>query len=327
MTVFRVISLLLLAREVLSIWPPPHEIHLEDGETFVISEISESDDIFSDEDEMIPVEPSPDSEKKYFMIHQIALHQNKRELTENQPVKNITKFEEHNFDLDEAIPWEGGFVDTKGNFIQPENEHVYYLNEMAKRLIDSKIKRKREEEKQVEEKVENYDYGSFKTAYQKEVEAERQSKDKFNYTDVKEDETVEEAVDAVMEFKDAKNCSAESNRGIGIAALKCIVIDLQTSKSTNSTVRILEKILRITLIWFCVYVVIAIPCWCQRGWCCCCCCCCKMCRPRETIDEAKRFFTQNPPGVLIMDGKKIEYPPTTYEIYTQQRLEKALFNL
>ena len=232
MTVFRVISLLLLAREVLSIWPPPHEIHLEDGETFVISEISESDDIFSDEDEMIPVEPSPDSEKKYFMIHQIALHQNKRELTENQPVKNITKFEEHNFDLDEAIPWEGGFVDTKGNFIQPvvlslaiyslicdldlqENEHVYYLNEMAKRLIDSKIKRKREEEKQVEEKVENYDYGSFKTAYQKEVEAERQSKDKFNYTDVKEDETVEEAVDAVMEFKDAKNCSAESNRGIG----------------------------------------------------------------------------------------------------------------
>ena len=130
---------------------------------------------------------------------------------------------------------------------------------------------------------------------------------------------------------------------LGIAALKCIVIDLQTSKSTNSTVRILEKILRITLIWFCVYVVIAIPCWCQRGtktpklyknsnrtipgWCCCCCCCCKMCRPRETIDEAKRFFTQNPPGVLIMDGKKIEYPPTTYEIYTQQRLEKALFNL
>lgn len=102
--------------EVISIWPPPYEIKLTDSETFVISDIS--DDLLTDEDEMIPAKPVIDNDK-YFRIHQIALRHNKRELKEKKPSRNITKIKEHNFDLDDAIPWEGGFVDKKGNFIQP----------------------------------------------------------------------------------------------------------------------------------------------------------------------------------------------------------------
>ncbi|EFA06362.1 hypothetical protein TcasGA2_TC009238 [Tribolium castaneum] len=256
MTCVSVFVLLIL--QVSAFWPPPYEVKLDDSETFVISEFS--DDLLGDEDEMIPVKATQNDEK-YYRIHQIALRHNKREFNEKKP-RNITKIKEHNFDLDDAVPWQGGFVDKKGNFIQPDNENVYYLNEMAKSLIDSKMEEKRENEK---DKDENYDYNNFKAEYNKDVAEAKKQKDTLNYTEVKEDETVGEAIGTVVDFKEAKNCTAEEKKGIGVAAMKCILRDIKTAKSKNSILNFCEKILRIALIWFCVYAIIAIPCWCTRG--------------------------------------------------------------
>lgn len=83
---------------------------------------------------------------------------------------------------------------------------------MAKSLIDSKIDEKRENEK---EKDENYDYNNFKAEYNKEIVEAKNQKDVLNYTEVKEDETLGEAVETVVEFKEPKNCTAEEKKGIG----------------------------------------------------------------------------------------------------------------
>ncbi|KAH0817794.1 hypothetical protein GEV33_004998 [Tenebrio molitor] len=204
--------------EASGIWPPPYEIKLDDAETFVISELSESDDLFNDEDEMIRAKPPSADQKKYSRIHQIALRHNKKEWNRNraEPENNV-KIKEHNFDLENAVPWEGGFVDKNGDFIQPDNENVYYLNEMAKSLIESKIERKREEEEedQSTDKIENYDYKNFRAEYKAEIETEKKQKNTLNFTDVKEDESLEEAVEKVVEFTEAKNCTAEEKKGIG----------------------------------------------------------------------------------------------------------------
>jgi hypothetical protein len=93
---------------------------------------------------------------------------------------------------------------------------VYYLNEMAKSLIESKMERKREEEEdQSTDKIENYDYKNFRAEYKAEIETEKKQKNTLNFTEVKEDESLEEAVEKVVEFTEAKNCSAEEKKGIG----------------------------------------------------------------------------------------------------------------
>ncbi|RZC39219.1 hypothetical protein BDFB_007510, partial [Asbolus verrucosus] len=258
--------------KILCIWPPPYEIKLNDGETFVISEFSDTDDLYNDEDEMIQdgtLKSHKNGDKeKYFRIHQMAIRHNKREMSKRkESSKNIKRIKEHNFDLDDAVPWEGGFVDKHGSFIQPDNENVYYLNEMAKSLIDSKIERKREEEKdnQENEKVEHYDYNSFKAEYDADVKKAQKQNDTLNFTDVKEDESLKEAVENIVDFnKEPKNCTAEEMKGIGLSALKCIITDLKRPRSKGAALQLAERILKISLIWFCVYVVIAIPCWCQR---------------------------------------------------------------
>lgn len=61
----------------------------------------------------------------------------------------------------------------------------------------------------------NYDYGHLKAEYDAQEKKVALSNNTFNYTDVKEEESVDDAVKAVMDFKEPKNCTKEELTGIG----------------------------------------------------------------------------------------------------------------
>lgn len=62
----------------------------------------------------------------------------------------------------------------------------------------------------------NYDYAKFKAEYDSDEKNIVQSNKTYNYTDVKEEESVNDALKVISDFKEAKNCTEEEMRGIGI---------------------------------------------------------------------------------------------------------------
>lgn len=52
------------------------------------------------------------------------------------------------------------------------------------------------------------------------------------------------------------------------------------------------------------------------------------CRPLERLDQAKKYYADNPPGKYFDENKKeIVYKPTVYEIEAYKQLENTLMNL
>lgn len=85
---------------------------------------------------------------------------------------------------------------------------------MAKTLIDEKIEQKRDNEDKNQDIA--YDYNNFKAEYNQEVKEAQFKTETLNFTDPKEDESVEDAVEAVVEIKEPKNCTEEEMKGIGL---------------------------------------------------------------------------------------------------------------
>lgn len=143
---------------------------------------------------------------------------------------------------------------------------------MAKHITDKQVSSKREEVqiiavKNMGESSENdYDYRNLESAYKEELKNLVNSNETLNHTEVKEEELIKEAVNKLVDFKETpRNCSEEEKKGIGMGAVECVWLDLKKPKSEGSRIQILQRIGRLVLIWFCVYLAIAIPCWCQRG--------------------------------------------------------------
>lgn len=98
--------------------------------------------------------------------------------------------------------------------------NVYYSNEMVKSMLDDDVKEKREELilKNITSHVKEseYDYEMFKDEYKQEISQLQRLNSTFNYTDVKEDENFEEAVESLVDFeKKPRNCTKEESKGIG----------------------------------------------------------------------------------------------------------------
>ncbi|VEN64790.1 unnamed protein product [Callosobruchus maculatus] len=312
-------ALVLGTQSVDSFWPPPVDIDLKQQEVFELSDPIKDEEVQDvyDEDEMIQEHHRKALGVKPYSDELYIFHRNlKREEVKKTPVetKQIQKFAESNPDVEEAVPWKAGIVNEKGEF----SEDVYYFD--GEDLKESK-KRKRADEETTEA---NYDYAHMKAEYNKLAEEAARSKETLNYTEVKEDETPKEAVETAMDLKVPKNCTEQEKLGIGLQAIECLLNDLSNPKMKNRT---LERIIRITIIWMSIYLVLATFCWCQYGWCCCC-FRCKVCRPREQIDEAKKFFVENPLGVYKENAETIHrYQPTYYEKYALKQLEKELARL
>lgn len=77
----------------------------------------------------------------------------------------------------------------------------------------------------------------------------------------KPEENVKDIVKKIINLKMPKNCSNVT--GIGIEAVECLIINLQNKTVNKKTM--LKQFLYIFLIWFCLYLIIAVPLWCSKG--------------------------------------------------------------
>lgn len=62
------------------------------------------------------------------------------------------------------------------------------------------------------------------------------------------------------------------------------------------------------------------------GWCCWCFMCCfRFCRPRQTINVAKKYVATNPPGLIVIDEDTVmEYTPNDYELEAYRKITQYM---
>ncbi|KAL6444724.1 hypothetical protein ACFW04_002059 [Cataglyphis niger] len=172
-----------------------------------------------------------------------------------------------------------------------------------------------------------YDYEKFKKEYEQQLEYNIEHGKVLNYTEK------EELEDIPKEALKGSNCTKEELSQIGIKALKCLLYDYQHVKDITHINKILARTWLVLKIWLLIYICLAIPCWCQRGWCCCC-FRCKFCFPKKRIKFAKQYYAMNPPGTFVKDLKKekyikepIKYEATEYEYNAYETFETAIRNI
>lgn len=186
---------------------------------------------------------------------------------------------------------------------------------------------------ETQENEENYDYEIFKAEYYQNIENLKNKNQTYNFTDNGiTEETPEDKIKKILDFKLPKNCTNEELTKFGITAIECLAYDYKNAKNKNDVNKILSRSWSILKVWFCIYMCIAIPAFCQKGWCCCC-LGCKIFYPYETIDNAKKYYANNPPGILKQkknnnnDNNIIKYEPTLFEYEAYENFESAIRNL
>ncbi|KAK9293969.1 hypothetical protein QLX08_011262 [Tetragonisca angustula] len=169
---------------------------------------------------------------------------------------------------------------------------------------------------------EAYDYNQFKKEYEEQIEKYIYSNKTINFTD--EEKLKEQPKEVLQKLIDFKNCT--NITGVfNIKPLNCLIHNYEQQKDKPVVKRLLQKIYLTIKVWFLIYVCVAIPCWCHKGWCCWC-FRFKFCFPKKRILFAKQYYANNPPGVFrqIQIKKEKEREPITYEptIFEEDRYEK-----
>ncbi|XP_044744680.1 uncharacterized protein LOC123306647 [Coccinella septempunctata] len=327
------LGLMLTSWRVKCFWPPPYTIDLHDEGTFEISEDLDTkmDKIVEDEDEMIADKELSrlqfnKNPHKFVRLHQAVDGIEKNAEREDDLLNNSFNISEENFYkeyTDERIT-------TNLSYSLKANPNVDYHNNMTKNFAISNIEEKRQvnesytKYRRSEENTSDnadYNYEDMKRKFEEKIEEERRTEVK--YTELKEYEDMEDSLKTIWRKKEEINCTIAEMKNINGKALLCLLKE----PSKNKASKFFTRLGKILVIWFIVYVIIAVPMWCTRGWCCCC-CRCKFCRPRNRIEWIKEYFMQNPVGVVHDDyGNRIEYHPTKYEKYYYSNLEKELKKL
>ncbi|CAH0690093.1 unnamed protein product [Spodoptera exigua] len=147
-------------------------------------------------------------------------------------------------------------ISVKGN-----NNKTKLTTSPEPRLITKTSKRQIEPEND-----EDYDYDELVNEYNEEAINESRSSNAYH---------ISKAVTSISQYgiwddfmtlfsfrsTDATNCSYEE--GIGLIAVKCLIEDYVNHRQTLREV--MGRLWRIFLIWFLVYLAVAIPLWCTRG--------------------------------------------------------------
>ncbi|XP_011705171.1 PREDICTED: uncharacterized protein LOC105460427 [Wasmannia auropunctata] len=181
---------------------------------------------------------------------------------------------------------------------------------------------------------EAYDYKRFKMEYEQQMQDDIKQEKILNYTEKEEPkDTAKGALKRIMDLKRPKNCTKEELSQIGIKAIECLLYDYQRAKDITTAKMVLSRTWLVLRVWLLIYICLAIPCWCQRGWCCCC-FRCRFCFPRKRIILIKQYYAMNPPGIFVKDLKKekdmkepIKYEVTEYEHDAYKDLETAIRNI
>ncbi|CAG2060312.1 unnamed protein product [Timema podura] len=110
-----------------------------------------------------------------------------------------------------------------------------------------------------------YDYNQFQDEYSHDVQEKVRQNLAFNYTDKgKPEETVEEAVDKIVDFETPVNCSVETARNFGYKSVRCLWWDLTETNKWSARKRLAKRVGRIVGIWMLIYTCIAVPFWCHK---------------------------------------------------------------
>ncbi|XP_076283835.1 uncharacterized protein LOC143210658 isoform X1 [Lasioglossum baleicum] len=173
-----------------------------------------------------------------------------------------------------------------------------------------------------------YDYEDFKREYDERMGKYTTVSLLLNNTDEEHSEkSPEETIKNLLDFK---NCT-ETSKKYGIKAVDCLIYNYEHEPPKIK--KSVQKVWLIIKVWFLIYVCLAIPCWCQKGWCCCC-FRCKFCFPNKRILLAKQYYAVNPPGTLAKEVKKkektqefITYEPTEFEEDAFERFESEIRNI
>ncbi|XP_049877492.1 uncharacterized protein LOC126374810 isoform X2 [Pectinophora gossypiella] len=104
--------------------------------------------------------------------------------------------------------------------------------------------------------------------------------------------------------------SPRDANGVGLKAVHRLFVDYKNQQCPNKELS--DRLWKMLKIWFFIYLVVAVPVWSTTGWCCCC-LCCKFFKPQKTIEEAKLYLIQNPPGILKTRKGQTLYEPTDNE--------------
>ncbi|KAL7298276.1 hypothetical protein TKK_0008628 [Trichogramma kaykai] len=158
----------------------------------------------------------------------------------------------------------------------------------------------------------------------------------FKYSEEEIQSTMKKLLKKQLDIKKPRNCSNFKGFKYGVTALECAFDDLVKSSDSIQKRTSAARLWKILKIWLIIYVIIAVPCWCTRGWCCCC-CRCKSCFPYRMIDYEKQYYAKNPPGILVEKlpkGKEkaeeqapIKYEATLYEEDAYADFESAIRHL
>ncbi|XP_029052548.1 uncharacterized protein LOC114880574 isoform X1 [Osmia bicornis bicornis] len=170
-----------------------------------------------------------------------------------------------------------------------------------------------------------YDYEKFKKEYEEQIVEDINNKNNtFNDTKEKIDELAEETLKNLFNFT---NCT-ETSKKLGIKAIDCFIHNYELEKDKPIVKKTVSKIWLIIKVWLLIYICLAIPCWCHKGWCCCC-FRCGVCFPRKRIHFAKEYYALNSPGTLNKEEEKqfITYEPTEFEEDAYNTFEAAIRNI
>jgi hypothetical protein len=111
-----------------------------------------------------------------------------------------------------------------------------------------------------------YDYDSLRDEYYNDLQKELYSNKSFNYTQHdRYEETVEDAIDEIFDFKTTKNCSNEEYRNFGIKSIICSWGGLKKSRTKQDKTHFFNKLMRIVAIWLLICIVIGTTCACEFG--------------------------------------------------------------
>ncbi|XP_076392688.1 uncharacterized protein LOC143265291, partial [Megachile rotundata] len=180
----------------------------------------------------------------------------------------------------------------------------------------------------IEPEEEVYDYGKFKKEYEEQIAEDITTNNKtFNDTEKKQEQPKE----ILKKLFSYENCT-EVSKKLGIKAVDCLINNYEHEMDKPVVKKTLSKIWLIIKVWFLIYICLAIPCWCHKGWCCWC-LRCNVFFPRKRIRFAKKYYATNPPGILSMPTEKTEekqlitYEPTEFEEDAYKIFEAAIRNI
>ncbi|CAK9813462.1 hypothetical protein ANTQUA_LOCUS7635 [Anthophora quadrimaculata] len=274
-----------------------------------------------------------EDESRYKPLHSYVENYNKLEATNKLQYTNIFFHLKPNIwespDLEkDDIPFIAGFKEDLDKNIA---KGIVSIKENKRRSISSDNMYKRDTDYigSTEPGEENYDYHKFKREYEEQIVKDISTNKTLNYTDT--EKLKEDPNEVLQKLLDVKNCT-DISRKSGIKTIDCLIHNYEQQKNEPAVKKTLSKIWLIFKIWFLIYICLAVPCWCHKGWCCCC-FRCKICFPKKRILFAKQYYITNPPGTLSKQAPKkgekefITYEPTEFEEDAYEVFEAAIRNI